>query len=230
MNTVSFSDLNKSGAISDWFAGQMSSFTPILVAATLAGALVTGLIISWVYKKTYRGVLFSPSFSLTLIMLTVVTAPVVMAIGSDVALSMGMVGALSIVRFRNAVKNPLDLLYLFWSISAGIMCGVGLVALALLLCVIMTILVVLLQKVPNAKASSVVVLRTSKETDWDAVRGLLNQYGKNVKQKSRCVQAGQTEVIFELFTKEEDKLIAELEKLETVDQISFLSHDGEYRI
>ena len=83
-------------------------------------ALIAGVIIMLVYKKTFRGVLYSPSFTLTLILLCLVTAPVVMAIGSNVALSMGMVGALSIVRFRTAVKDPLDTAYMFWSITMGI--------------------------------------------------------------------------------------------------------------
>ena len=113
------------GSFADWFAGQLSSFTPMNVAAVLAAGLVVGLIISAVYKKTYHGVLYSPNFSLTLIMLTLVTAPVVMAIGSNVALSMGMVGALSIVRFRTAVKDPLDTCYMFWAITMGILLGAG---------------------------------------------------------------------------------------------------------
>ena len=110
------------------------------------------------------------------------------------------------------------------------MCGVGLVVLALFVSVIMTALVVLLHLVPNAKTTSVVVLRSGKEVDWNAVRELLKKYGKNVKEKSRSRQGGQTEIIFELFTREEDALVSELEKLESIEQIHFLSHDGEYRI
>ena len=215
----------KKMVLSSFSGGSDMNVWRILFLLALSG--VIGLYIFLIYKHQSKS---AKDLNITMAGLPIVVCGILIAMQSSLVVSLGMVGALSIIRFRNAVKNPLDLLYLFWSIGAGIMCGVGLVALALLLCVVMTILVVLLQKVPNAKASSVVVLRTSKETDWDAVRGLLNQYGKNVKQKSRCVQAGQTEVIFELFTKEEDKLIAELEKLETVDQISFLSHDGEYRI
>ena len=214
--------------LSSFSGGSDMNVWRILFLLALSG--VIGLYIFLIYKNQSKSAFYSKDLNITMAGLPIVVCGILIAMQSSLVVSLGMVGALSIIRFRNAVKNPLDLLYLFWSISAGIMCGVGLVALALLLCVIMTLLVVLLQKVPNAKASSVVVLRTSRETDWDAVRALLNQYGKNVKQKSRSVQAGQTEVIFELFTKEEDKLIAELEKLETVDQISFLSHDGEYRI
>lgn len=214
--------------LSSFSGGSDMNVWRILFLLALSG--VIGLYIFLIYKNQSKSAFYSKDLNITMAGLPIIVCGILIAMQSSLVVSLGMVGALSIIRFRNAVKNPLDLLYLFWSISAGIMCGVGLVALALLLCVIMTLLVVLLQKTPNAKASSVVVLRTSRETDWDAVRALLNQYGKNVKQKSRSVQAGQTEVIFELFTKEEDKLIAELEKLETVDQIHFLAHDGEYRI
>ena len=105
MTAMSKSDVANA---TDFWTAQFSSFTPATVLLTLAFALITGVLISLVYKITYRGVLYSPQFSMVLIMLTLVTAPVVMAIGSNVALSMGMVGALSIVRFRTAVKEPLD--------------------------------------------------------------------------------------------------------------------------
>ena len=108
---------------SEWFADQLSNFTPLNVVIALIVALAAGIVIALVYKKTYRGVLYSPSFTLTLILLCLVTTPVVMAIGSNVALSMGMVGALSIVRFRTAVKDPLDTAYMFWAITMGILVG-----------------------------------------------------------------------------------------------------------
>jgi hypothetical protein len=120
---------------SDFWTSQFSSFTPATVLVTLAFALVTGILISLVYKITYRGVLYSPQFSMVLIMLTLVTAPVVMAIGSSVTLSMGMVGALSIVRFRTAVKEPLDTCYMFWAITMGILLGAKQYAIALVVAV-----------------------------------------------------------------------------------------------
>ncbi|MGI6690865.1 MAG: DUF4956 domain-containing protein [Clostridiales bacterium] len=111
--------------VSDWWAQQFVNFTPQNIALVLMFSLIAGVIISLVYKRTYRGVLYNPSFSTTLILLTLVTAPVVMTIGSNVALSMGMVGALSIVRFRTAVKNPIDTAYMFWAITMGILIGSG---------------------------------------------------------------------------------------------------------
>ena len=120
---LTFNDLVHGSSFADWFADQLSNFTPLNVVIALAVALAAGVVIALVYKRTYRGVLYSPSFSLTLILLCLVTTPVVMAIGSNVALSMGMVGALSIVRFRTAVKDPLDTAYMFWAITMGILVG-----------------------------------------------------------------------------------------------------------
>ena len=117
-------------------------------------AVITGVIISAVYKITYRGVLYSPQFSMVLIMLVLITAPVVMAIGSNVALSMGMVGALSIVRFRTAIKEPLDTCYMFWAITMGILLGAQQYAIALVVVVGIGAILILLSFVrfrnPNA--------------------------------------------------------------------------------
>ena len=120
---LTFNDVLQGSTFSEWFADQLSNFTPLNVVIALIVALAAGIVIALVYKKTYRGVLYSPSFTLTLILLCLVTTPVVMAIGSNVALSMGMVGALSIVRFRTAVKDPLDTAYMFWAITMGILVG-----------------------------------------------------------------------------------------------------------
>ena len=123
-SNLTFNDvLNNGSSLADWFRDQLNNFTPVNVLLGLLLALVCGVVISIVYKATYRGVLYSPSFSLTLILVCLVTTPVVMAIGSNVYLSMGMVGALSIVRFRTAVKDPLDIAYMFWSITVGILIG-----------------------------------------------------------------------------------------------------------
>ena len=103
-----------------------------------------GIVIAVVYRKTYRGVLYSPSFTLTLIMLTLITTPVVMCIKNDIALSMGMVGALSIVRFRTAVKDPLDTAYMFWALTMGILLGAGLylIAVIVVLCIAILMFVI----------------------------------------------------------------------------------------
>jgi len=122
-SNYTFNDIVHGLSFAEWWNDQMQNFSPLNVALALLAALAAGIVIVMVYKATYRGVLYSPSFAMTLILLCLVTTPVVMAIGSNVALSMGMVGALSIVRFRTAVKDPLDTAYMFWSITMGILLG-----------------------------------------------------------------------------------------------------------
>ena len=115
--------VKETSGIAAFFEQQFRDLTAGSVLAGLGLGLLVGLLIAFTYKICYRGGLYSPNFSLTLIMLTVITTPVVMCIGSSIALSMGMVGALSIVRFRTAVKDPLDTAYMFWAITMGILVG-----------------------------------------------------------------------------------------------------------
>ena len=118
-------------SMNEWFAQQMANLSPMKMVIALALGFIVGMIIAIVYRKTFRGVLFSPSFANTLIMLCMITTPVTMAIKSNVALSMGMVGALSIVRFRTAIKDPMDTAYMFWSLTMGILLGAELYDIAL---------------------------------------------------------------------------------------------------
>ena len=118
-------------SVNEWFSQQMANLSPVKMLLALALGLLVGLIIALVYRKAFRGVLYSPSFATTLVMLCMITTPVVMCIKSNIALSMGMVGALSIVRFRTAVKDPLDTAYMFWSLTMGILLGAELYDIAL---------------------------------------------------------------------------------------------------
>ena len=115
--------LKNSSDLSSYFLSQFENLTPWKIVIGLVMGCVVGLIIAFVYKRCYRGVLYSPTFAMTLMMLTLITTPVVMCIKSDIALSMGMVGALSIVRFRTAVKDPMDTAYMFWALTMGILLG-----------------------------------------------------------------------------------------------------------
>ena len=118
-------------SMNEWFAQQMANLSPMKMVLALLLGFIVGMIIALVYRKTFRGVLFSPSFANTLIMLCMITTPVTMAIKSNVALSMGMVGALSIVRFRTAIKDPMDTAYMFWSLTMGILLGAELYDIAM---------------------------------------------------------------------------------------------------
>ena len=136
-----------------------------LVIFTLLMAFAVGLFIYWVYKKTFRGVMFSQNFALTLILMTTITAPVVLCIRNNVALSMGMVGALSIVRFRTAVKDPLDTAYMFWALTMGILLGAGQFLLSAIAVVGIAVVIFVLRSVIMNKGedSYLLVVRADSE-------------------------------------------------------------------
>lgn len=127
MEQVNFDNIFKSS-----FMDKVSAVSVIDVVIALALAFVLGLFIMQVYKKTFKGVMYSSSFANSLLALTLITTLIILAVTSNVILSLGMVGALSIVRFRSAIKEPMDIAFLFWSISVGIVLGAGLIPLAII--------------------------------------------------------------------------------------------------
>lgn len=226
---MSVKDVIKSSVYQSLGGGAQLSFYSIIF--TLIAAALIGVYIFTVYKLSSKSAFYSKDINVTIAGMPIIVAAIMIAMQSNLIVSLGMVGALSIVRFRNAVKNPLDLLYLFWAVSVGIICGVGLKALALALSIVLTLLIFLLEMVPNSKASSVLIVRmTSEVIDGEHIKKVLKTYGKTVKEKSRVCRGEETEFIFELNTSKEEELIKELKKLEGIQQVSFLSHDGEYRI
>lgn len=197
----------------------------------LAMACLIGIYIFAVYKLTSKAAFYSRDLNVTIAGMPVIVAAIMIAMQSNLIVSLGMVGALSIVRFRNAIKNPLDLLYLFWTISAGIICGVGLSVLALCLCIIMTILLLVLEMVPNSRASALLVLRSAGDgIDWNKIDEIVKEYTKYRKEKSRSIKNRETEVIYEVRTAQEEKLVKALQENQGLEQINYLAHDGEYRI
>ena len=218
---------------SDFWASQFSSFTPINVALVLTLALVTGLVISFVYKATYRGVLYSPQFSMVLIMLTLITAPVVMAIGSNVALSMGMVGALSIVRFRTAIKEPLDTCYMFWAITMGILLGAQQYVIALVVVVGIGVILMMLSYVrfrhPNAYL--LVVHYQLSDNDRDNVEAniesVLRSSAIKHRVRSKTVTRGGAEVTVEVRLNNDTKIVGRMLGVNGVNDATLVACQNE---
>ena len=146
--------LKNNASLSEYFTNQFVSLTPWKILIGLLMGCLVGLIIAFVYKRCYRGVLYSPSFALTLMMLTLITTPVVMCIKSDIALSMGMVGALSIVRFRTAVKDPMDTAYMFWALTMGILLGAELYLHALMVVLVISVILFLMSFLKLGKGNA----------------------------------------------------------------------------
>ncbi len=197
----------------------------------LTAACLIGIYIFLVYKLSSRSAFYSKDLNITMAGMPVVVAAIMIAMQSNLLVSLGMVGALSIVRFRNALKNPLDLLYLFWAISAGIITGVGLYTLALVLSFIMTILLILTERIPGTKAPELLVLRgTDTNIDYDSLYQVIRSHCSYYKEKARSTQNGETELIIEIRTKEKESLLQEIGGKNVFSQINCITHDGELRV
>ena len=146
---------------------------------------------------------------------------------SSVVLSLGMVGALSIVRFRTAIKEPMDLMFLFWSISVGIICGAGLAQVAVILSVVMTLGILILDRLPVARAPMIFVVNADNFDAEDAVVETVRKYAKHYRIKSRNLAENSLDLVLELRTDEGGKLVREVMGLAGVTSASLLAHDGE---
>ena len=221
--TVNFGDITNSTSFSDWFANQLSNFTPLNVASVLLAGLIAGIIIAFVYKKTYRGVLYSPSFSLMLIMLTLVTAPVVMVISSNVALSMGMVGALSIVRFRTAVKDPLDTVYMFWAITMGILLGAGQYLIALVVVVAIAFILLALSFFRFKSPNSYLLVMHYDEYAQQEIDSELRRSVRFYRMRSKTVTRAGAEMTYEVRMDHRSDLVGHMLDIEGVHDATLVA-------
>ena len=226
---MSIKDVIKNSVYESLGGGTNLSVKSILLLMVIA--VLVGLYIYAVYRTSSKSAFYSKDLNVTMAGMPVIVAAIMIAMQSNLLVSLGMVGALSIVRFRNAIKNPLDLLYLFWSISAGIIVGVGLYTLSFVLCIVMTILLLLLDMVPNAKAPDLLVLRAlATEIDYAEVENILKSFCKYHKEKSRSIKNGETELIIEIRTAKKEELLEKFSKIKCMTQINCISHDGECRV
>jgi hypothetical protein len=193
----------------------------------LLTALVMGILIYFVYRKFYTGVIFSRSFAITLVGMTVLTAMVTLAISSNIVISLGMVGALSIVRFRTAIKDPLDLLYLFWAITTGITAGAQMYVLALVAAAVMIIMIALLYHKQQKGRIYILVVHYLGERAGDEVIRALGRIKYYVKSKT--VRKEKTEMAIEVFCKNNDTFFLEkIREIDGVEDSTLIQYNGEY--
>ena len=227
MNTTSLSvtDIVK-GSVVDTFTEQFAALTPLSVIIALVMGFVVGLIIALVYRRTYRGVLYSPSFASTLVMMTLITTPVVMCIKSNIALSMGMVGALSIVRFRTAVKDPMDTAYMFWALTMGILLGAGLYVIALVVVLGISVFVLLMTFVKVPSATSYLLVLHCDDSAMQAVQGVLARI-KYRRMRSKTVTQNGTEMTVEVRISERQDPVGQLLDIPGVYDATLVSCQSE---
>ena len=203
---------------------------PLLdMALALVLACLVGLFVVFVYRRTYSGVMYSASFGATLVALTLVTTLVILAVSSNVLLSLGMVGALSIVRFRTPVKEPLDIVFLFWCIAAGIVLAAGLIPLALLGSAFIGAVLLAFSARRNVDRPYLLVMRAASEEVAQAAESLVRERARAASLKSKTVEPDGIELDFEVrLHGEGSTLVGELAASEGVSNVALVSYNGDY--
>ena len=197
------------------------------IAATLIVTALLALYIFAIYRLVTRKVFYSKNFNISLAVMSLITSAIILAMQSNLVISLGMVGALSIVRFRTAIKDPMDLAFLFWSISIGIICGAGLYEIALVTSVGVTVFILVLDMLPVGKAPMMLVVNSSEMNGEKAVLDVVGKYARYYKVKSRNLSKGRLYLVIELKVKEESALVSEVAALDGMLSASMISHDGE---
>lgn len=213
----------------------MENFTSDISLGRMCIALgfstVLALYIFFIYRFTAKSDFYSKDFNKAVALMSVITTAIVLAMQSNLVISLGMVGALSIVRFRNAIKSPMDLVFLFWSISAGIISGAGLYEIALIASLLVTILLFLLDMLPTPRAAQLLIVNSSDVNAFPEMEAILKDQTRtfSVKSKNLTEQGLDLVVEFQCPKDEDEELLSTFHELSHVISVSVLSHDGERR-
>ena len=219
---MTFQDLFKKSAL-ELFPNQIEPMTLIL---TLVIAFLVGMGIFWVYRKCFIGVVYDHALNLSLVIMTLLVAVIIVTISSNITLSLGMVGALSIVRYRTAVKNPLDLMFLFWAITSGIAIGAQYYYIAFVAWVVVTLALVFLKRIKGGAGTYVLIVTYRSDPDVEeAVRRCLHK--QPGKFRSKVVKGGSTELTMELYLKTDNLNITQpVQNIDGVQDVTLVEYRG----
>ncbi len=221
---MTFSDIFKSS-----FLENVAAVTVLDMVLALGLAFAVGLFIFFIYKKTYAGVMYSSSFGVTLIALTMITTLVILAVTSNVVLSLGMVGALSIVRFRAAIKEPMDIAFLFWAIAVGIVLAAGMIPLAVFGSVFIGVILLIFANHKDMSNPYIVVLTVDGHGSEQAATDFLKQNVKRCSVKSKTARKGAVELNLEIRLNDDNTdFINQLADMEGVHSAVLVSYNGDY--
>ena len=221
---MTFSDIFKSS-----FLSNVTSVTVLDMVIAMALSFAIGLFIFFIYKKTYAGVMYSSNFGVTLVALTMIATFVILAVTSNVVLSLGMVGALSIVRFRTAIKEPLDIAFLFWAIAAGIVLAAGMIPLAVFGSLIIGVMITVFANRKSHVNPYIVVLRCEDSLTEKEAMQYLNEKTTKCVVKSKTARKGEIELNLEIRLKEDNTdFINDLSDMTGVESAVLVSYNGDY--
>ena len=221
---MTFNDVLKSS-----FLESVSSFSIVDTLLALALSFIMGLIIFLVYRTTYSGVMYSTGFAVSLIAMSTVTALVILAVSSNVVLSLGMVGALSIVRFRAAVKDPIDIAYLFWSIAQGIVFGAGMIPLGIIGGVIIAVIMLIFTNKKTTDAPYILVVNCQDDEAEKNAKQTVKENTKKFLEKSKTVAKGNIELTVEVrLSGGESDFVNKVAELPGITNAVLVSYNGEF--
>lgn len=220
---MSFNDVFKKGFLQSYD----NNITFQYAVSIMLICLIISLVICVVYYFKAKKYFFSKEFAVSLVALAVITSAIILTIQSSIVISLGMVGALSIVRFRTAIKNPLDLIFLFWSISVGIICGAGLLYIAIPLTLILSIVILLSDELPNIQQNRILVLDGRYPYNKDELTEVLKKYVKYYSVRTESIHADSVNLIIEVKgVRDGSAMLAELKAGEDFHDIAFLVQEG----
>ena len=218
--TFNFKDIIDASVL-NLSGGSNLNFTDVFV-----GLFVTfgcALIILWTYKNTYQGVLYQHSFGVALVLAALVTTSIIMVISSNLILSLGMVGALSIVRFRAAIKDPLDIVFMFWAICVGIANGVAYWKVSITTTILLMIIMFIMKKAPTLSSPYLLVIKY-RDSDGESIIKIIEKHAKKLKLKNKTLKKGSVEIIYEVIGIDENKLLTALDSHTSVDDVTLVAY------
>lgn len=223
---MSFSDVIKKSVMEGFSYADLST---VKIMTTLVITFLIAVYIFFVYKVVTKSAFYFKSFNISMAIISVVTAGIILAMQSSIVISLGMVGALSIVRFRTAIKDPMDLLFLFWSIGTGIICGAGLYKIAIILAILVTIGIIILDMLPIRISPCLLIINADSKKVEDEIISAVKELSGSYKLKSKNLTKNGMDLILEVKAKNEKELLDRISELEGVTNVSLLAHEGEVK-
>ena len=224
---MTFKDIFKKSFIEGWSGSEIDALS---AASVMAITLLLALFIFLIYKITTKKQFYSRGFNISLVGTALITAAIILTVQSNIVISLGMVGALSIVRFRTAIKEPMDLMFLFWSISIGIICGANMYTIAVLASLVITIGLLLLEMTPVGKAASLLVVSAKAADAEKEVLAAVGGFSRVCRVKSRNLSDKGCNLIIECKPGDGAGLITKVKEIEGVYGVSLMAHDGEVTV
>ncbi len=226
MDQLSFADIFKKSFIA--MGSKVEHYSALEIVMNLGFSFIIGLFIFYIYKKTFQGVLYQRSFNTSLITITMVITLIIMTIAGNLILSLGMVGALSIVRFRTPIKDPVDLVFIFWAISAGIANGVGYYNLSIIGSIVLSLALLFMARKEQTEHPYLLVVQSNNDIDDATLYAQIKQSVDNFRLKSKTINADYTEYTAEIRLKKEDtQFISDLHKNNTIIKATLISYSGD---